>query len=192
MGDRYALLIGVSEYSYMAPLQFAPSDARNVARRLIDDWDFPKKNVVVISDLEDANRQPTKAIIGHFLENYKSLQMKAEDVFLFLFSGHGVAKGKKDYLVPKECDPRRVQDDGIQFGRLVEELQQTGSRNIFMFIDACRNEPAKDRSKGLEEADYMGVEIRPSQRSFHVSRRSDRSRLTIRRRVPLRTRCVRR
>lgn len=161
MASKWALLVGVSEYSFMNDLRFAPRDAEAVAQRLIDDWDYPKSNVVVMSDLaDDAALKPGRGMIGNQLERLREHDLRAEDELFFFFSGHGLAKGNKDYLVPFDCNPGRVDRDGIAIGSLVEDLESTGSRRIFMFIDACRNElsPPDAGAKGPDNTEFLGVE----------------------------------
>lgn len=190
MASKWALLVGVSEYSFMSDLRFAPRDAETVAQRLIDDWEYPQANVVVMSDLaEDAALKPGRGMIGNQLERLKERGLGADDELFFFFSGHGLAKGRKDYLVPADCNPGRVDQDGIAIASLVDDLQSTGSRRIFMFIDACRNElsPPDAGAKGPDNTEFMGVEAdslltgrdpviaaffscNPQKRSFEIAR----------------------
>lgn len=189
MASKWGLLVGVSEYSFMNDLRFAPTDAEAVARELIAEWDYPSANVVVMSDLAgDENLKPVRGKIGNQLELLKEAGLGAEDELFFFFSGHGLAKGNKDYLVPADCNPGRVDRDGIAIDTLVDDLQSTGSRRIFMFIDACRNElsPADAGAKGPDNTEFLGVEAevmladrepmiaaflscRPQKRSFEIA-----------------------
>ena len=159
MSEKWALLVGIGIYDFMPNLQYAPRDAEHVAEQLIDHWEFPDTNVRVLTDLAtNDNLRPTKGKIGNQLEELKAAGLQEDDLLFFFFSGHGLAKDRKDYLVPSDSNPTRMQDDGIRISRLVEELKESGSRNIVMFIDACRNELAKEGETVPDNTEFLGVE----------------------------------
>jgi uncharacterized caspase-like protein len=80
-----ALVIGVSKYRYLTPLESTQNDARELADFLLDSGEF--EQVILLTE-EDA----TKRAIEYFMEDYIPTFLQGHrrrSRFLFCFSGHG-------------------------------------------------------------------------------------------------------
>ena len=82
---RVALVVGVSRYRYLTPLESTQNDARKFADFLLQSGEFDQ---VILLTEENA----TKRAIEYFMEDYIPQLLQASrrrSRFLFYFSGHG-------------------------------------------------------------------------------------------------------
>lgn len=87
---------------------------------------------------EESPLKPRRDLIFKKLAELKALKIQPNDLLVFYFSGHGIILGSQDYLLPIEASLGAAKNLGIKVDDLVEALQDTGCKNIAMFIDACR------------------------------------------------------
>jgi formylglycine-generating enzyme required for sulfatase activity len=80
-----ALVIGVSKYQYLTPLESTQNDAREFADFLLDSGEF--EQVILLTEAD-----ATKRAIEYFMEDYIPTLLQGRrqrSRFLFYFSGHG-------------------------------------------------------------------------------------------------------
>jgi hypothetical protein len=85
-GRRFALLVGVNRYPYLPrekQLSWAVNDAEKIRRALVEEFDFPARNVSTLYN-EDA----TRAGILRALRDAATRSGRG-DVFVLFYSGHG-------------------------------------------------------------------------------------------------------
>jgi len=84
--ERYALLVGVSEYDEPSYSLGGPENDVSMMRKLlIQQWDFKNKNIIVLK-----NSQATRKEIKNSLKKMTETLNK-DDYFVFYFSGHGTS-----------------------------------------------------------------------------------------------------
>ncbi len=90
-GEKHALLIGIGSYPEpIVRLDGPPHDIDALRRRLVDDWDFERANVVTLIDGE-----ATKAAILHRLDRLAAITRPQDFVFVY-YSGHGTSAFDED------------------------------------------------------------------------------------------------
>jgi Caspase domain len=127
---RFALVIGNGEYAGANPLRNPPNDARamSVALREI--------GFDVIERTNLNSREMKKAIID--LGN----KLKANDVGLFYYAGHGVQSNGKNYLIPVDAEIEKEADvgiDGVEMDSVLAQIEGAKNRINIVILDACRN-----------------------------------------------------
>jgi uncharacterized caspase-like protein len=179
MGKNWAICIGINHYSNLPELSYAVKDAE-----AIKDWCGKEgfDNIYLFTDdseeICDADRpyasQPTYGTLMRFLRNrFQSPFMNNGDNLWFFFSGHGLRKGERDYLMPNDSDPHPdgIEQTAISLSYVTERLRRSGADNIVLFLDACRSQ---DNAKGLGigEERQQGVitfaSCSPAERSFEI------------------------
>lgn len=133
---KRAVVIGISDYLKVPTLKFGAKDAADIAAAL-QTVGFDEGRITVVHD--NANLKPQRYIIFDELGGLRS-QLDEDDVLLFYFSGHGMIEDDTDYLLPVDASSKALKNTGIAIQDTVEYLKASGSRNIVMFLDACRNE----------------------------------------------------
>jgi hypothetical protein len=136
-GDKYALLVGAKGYTKVPPLKWADKDACDVAQAL-ESCGFDRQNMTVLHDGDEAE-PPVRAQLFHHLGRLKG-RLKPEDLLVFYFSGHGMIQDDDDYLLPVDASEQSLTYTGAKVGDVVSELRRSGSKQVLLLLDACRNE----------------------------------------------------
>jgi hypothetical protein len=130
---RVALVIGNDAYANLPPLQKAVNDAEAVGDALAT------LGFQVIRGT-DLGRQ---AIIDKIAEF--TARIEAGDIAFFFYSGHGVAIGNVNYIIPIDApasdSETRVRGASISEGDVISEIQTKGARVTMLVLDACRDNP---------------------------------------------------
>jgi uncharacterized caspase-like protein len=159
MSKNWAIVIGVNQYEFLPPLQYAKRDAELMARFLRAEAGFER--VVLFSDdsLETDNQstRPSRSnLLRFFRELAEQPRMSDGDNFWFFFAGHGVRYKERDYLMPLDGDPNDVENTGIAINTFSERLRRCGADNVVMLLDACRNDGSRGgEGIGNQEADSL-------------------------------------
>jgi hypothetical protein len=109
--EKIALLVGVSDY-VERPLEGPQHDVVSLKKLLINQWDFPEKNIKTL-----VNAQATHSNILKELDVLKTTSKKGDHVLIY-FSGHGTSALDTDLglplpynsgaFVPYDFDPIKI------------------------------------------------------------------------------------
>ncbi|SDN71675.1 caspase family protein [Afipia sp. GAS231] len=136
---RVALVIGNSAYQTVEKLPNPAADAKLMSDTLLSLGFF----VVGGGAQLDLDKDGFDAALKKF-----GTELIGADVALFYFAGHGVEAHGQNYLVPVDV---RLADDGDVFARMVDmsrvldTIEKSGTRINLLLLDACRNNPFRDR-----------------------------------------------
>jgi hypothetical protein len=125
-GDRYALLIGVSEYSAKPPLARLASaslDAQDFAMALRDQAGFKRENIDVLTDAG-----ATSAQIHSALRNFTA-RAGPDDLLIVFLAGYGLhdpLDPSQIYLAGSDTQLGHVPDTALS----IDELKATLSSNV--------------------------------------------------------------
>jgi len=139
-GRRYALLVGVNDYSYFSPLTFCDNDIANLSKTLGHNG-FDSRDIVVLRDgLKDRHLLPNKSNIVTQLKLLLE-SVEKNDLVVVAFSGHGVHIQGKSYLCPYDAQLDRATDTMIALDDVYDLLQKSPAQQKVLIVDACRNDP---------------------------------------------------
>src|SRR3954449_52137 len=128
---RVALVVGNGAYRSAPALANPPNDARDVARSL-------RGLGFEVAEGIDLDKAGMEAALRRF-----AAALHGADVGLFYYSGHGLAVGDKNYLVPVDAQIDRASD--LDFATvpldLVTRVLDDEPRTALVFLDACRDNP---------------------------------------------------
>ncbi len=100
---RWAVLIGVDDYTELGKLRFADDDQRALAEQLVAAG-FPQDQVYLLCDKAQQNRyRPFRENIEKQLQLVLGMAEK-DDLLIVSFSGHGVQLEGKSYRLPTEAE----------------------------------------------------------------------------------------
>lgn len=134
-GQRKALVIGNDAYESLDKLNKAVGDARSISATL-------KGLGFSVTTLENAGVDGFDAALTAFYET-----LAEGDVALFYYSGHGVADGANNYLLPvdmpklTELERGKLKRNAVDATDIVAEIKGRGVRVAFVVLDACRDDP---------------------------------------------------
>jgi hypothetical protein len=132
---RVALVIGNSAYKNVTPLDNPSKDATLMATTL-SSVGFTLVGGAAQLDLD---REAMANIVQRF-----GRELEGADVALFYYAGHGVQVAGQNYLVPVGANPTRQTDvdwQMIEVGKVLNQMQASGTRLNLVILDACRNNP---------------------------------------------------
>jgi Caspase domain len=151
--NRFALLVGVEKYddSNISPLDGPARDVHEMKEVLVKKAGFDPENVTVLTTSKDPLLRPTSPNVIKALEEMRT-RIKKGDLFLFMFSGHGVEKDDKAVLLTQDAmnigNIKVLERTSISLEYLNAAIQDTMATKVVVFLDACRNNPWS--SKGQE------------------------------------------
>ncbi|WP_298906494.1 SUMF1/EgtB/PvdO family nonheme iron enzyme [uncultured Nostoc sp.] len=164
MAKNWAIAIGINQYDYLQPLNYAKRDAQLMQEFLSNEAGFER--IYFFSDdspnIAGKSTRPTRINLLRVLRQlFDNPFMGAGDNFWFFFSGHGIRYADRDYLMPCDGDPEDIENTAIAINFVSERLRRCGADNVVLILDACRNE-GKKTGEGIgrqtaEEARQQGV-----------------------------------
>lgn len=133
--NRHALVIGIDDYTHVAPLLKARNDAMAVA-----------------ATLEQVGFQTDLLLDADQLDMATSLAQLANrivpgDEVVFFFAGHGVEIDGRNYLLPADVPMANPGQEIVLLSRALEvttildTLRGQGARISLLILDACRDNP---------------------------------------------------
>ena len=140
-GKKVALVIGNSSYA-TGPLRNPGNDASDFAKALRDIGFSVALGM-------DANKKTMYQLIEQF-----GSDIRGADIALFYYSGHGVQTSGENYLIPVDADISLASDveiEGVQLQRVLGRMDAGGAGTNVVILDACRNNPFPQASKGMEK-----------------------------------------
>jgi formylglycine-generating enzyme required for sulfatase activity len=162
-GTKWALLIGVNEYLNVASLKYSVADIQALRRQLVATGFAADHVLALTDDGEHVRNRPLKKNIDRHLNgllgtlNTTGDQLLAPglvergDLVVIAFSGHGVHLDGTSYLCPTDTDL----DDAatlVSVERIYRQLELCGASVKLVIVDACRNDPRRDGSKGFDRS----------------------------------------
>lgn len=147
MSTRFAVLIGISDYSHVGGagnLRYASADAKRLAHILLTYGQVPAKQVYLLADHlgkeESAfnGREPTRANILEVCK-YAFERAAAGDFVLFYFAGHGVEIESRPYLLTSDTKMDIIRDTALDVQSLDTLLAPSKAQFNLKIFDACRS-----------------------------------------------------
>ncbi len=137
---RWALVIGVSGYGdEIGRLKYTAKEARDFASTLTGKLEFDPANVKLLADEGTESEAPTAAhIISQLDLLLNDPKLDKGNLFVFYFSGHGVATPKGDFLLPADVKKYRIEEMGVPVKAVIARIVKAGLKNVLFISDACR------------------------------------------------------
>ncbi len=164
----WAVLVGIDKYSDpgISILNGAGNDAKSLAKTLKTSLGFPEDQILVYTGGSgtggsDKAYLPTT---GRIVKGLKYVAKKAgkKDLFVFAFSGHGISKSNKSYLLTYNSEPGAFEQTAMNISQLNELIDKISCQKKLLIFDACRNDPEKgrgDKDNLLTKSFSKGIRI---------------------------------
>ena len=133
---RLALVVGNDNYQTIGKLQNARADADTMA-------DAFKQAGYAVTLRKDRNLRDFKDDVREFRSKIRG----GDEVVLF-YSGHGVALGAANYLLPvdvRDQSEAQIVDDALALNDVLAQLGEANPALTLAIIDACRDNPFPPR-----------------------------------------------
>jgi hypothetical protein len=143
--NSWALIVGINTYP-KSPLSYARDDAEAIQKILIEKFNFPKENTLLLAD----DKATRLAIMESFL-NFTHDHIDQNDRILVFFAGHGYThtgkRGEVGYLVPVDGSPDNLASL-IRWDELTRNGDLIPAKHMLFIMDACYGGLAITRSPG--------------------------------------------
>jgi hypothetical protein len=152
--ERWALLVGVEDYTdqNISPLRGPENDVNKVRETLVKYAAFSDDNIIVLSTASHDGTMPTRDGILVALSKIRK-SVPENGLLLFMFSGHGISRGGRAFLLPSNAtlteDADLLEDTSLSVDLLRQRIAATHVKQVIVFLDACRNDP--ERSKAASD-----------------------------------------
>ena len=142
MASNWAIVIGINQYRFLQPLNYAKRDAEAMHSFLMQEAKFDR--IFLFTDdspaISGKSTEPFRANLLRVLRQiFAAPFMKDGDNFWFFFSGHGIPHNGQDYLMLLDGDPEDIENTGISTNTITNYLRSCGADNAVMILDACRS-----------------------------------------------------
>src|SRR5690349_19873314 len=98
-GTKKAIIISVSDYDILQPLEFCKNDGNEM-------YDLLKSlNYEIAVDHKLVGRVKWIQMRSALVDFFRNPSVKPGDTLLFYYSGHGILDNGDHYLAPSETDP---------------------------------------------------------------------------------------
>jgi hypothetical protein len=143
--NRIALVIGVQNYTTVAPLRHSLNDAHDMAEAL------RTKGFQVDALYDPKTKREIKDAITRY---YKAMMNQRGAAGVIYYAGHGIQFQGDNYLIPATADlqnPGDVEDQCVKMNTLMAVLESaSNSLNIFL-LDACRKNMFTSFSRDVQQ-----------------------------------------
>lgn len=142
--EKYALVIGVQNYSHVPALRHSLNDATDVSNSL------KAKGFKVESLLDPRTKAEMKDAITRY---YNAMRDRTGAVGIIYYAGHGVQNEGENYIIPASADiklPGDLDDQCLKMNTLMSVLNSSTNLNILL-LDACRTNSLPSFSRDVAE-----------------------------------------
>jgi hypothetical protein len=145
MASHWPVIVGINQYELLQPLMYAQFDALELRDFLINEVGLPAEGSVLLTDVSammyEGAAAPTRQVLFQRLAQSCD-RAGPEDTVWFFFSGYGVRWQGKDYLLPIDADPNRIEQTGLLVETLLNRLRQGNQRQSIVMLDMNRPQSA--------------------------------------------------
>ena len=143
--QRYGVIIGVSDYSKVAPnqdLRYTINDAERLYTVLKDKAGFAEGNLRLLCDrpgprFQKVAIEPSRSNVISVVEDIAQAA-KADDLLLVYFTGHGAELSGHPYLFTNDTRLNVIDKTAVDVSALNNQLQNSKARCVLRVFDACR------------------------------------------------------
>lgn len=161
MGRHFAIAIGINQYQFFQPLNYAQQDAEAFCDFWIDQANIPPQQSILLSDtslpLAGRSTYPTREVLQDWIDKISGqgqidqINIEPADQLWLLFSGYGVSHEGHDYLMPVDGDPNDVERTAISMRSLFTTLKNAPTDNLLVLLDI-------NRAASLQSGSLLGAE----------------------------------
>ena len=154
VGERYALLIGISTYATASlNLSFAAADAESLQEVLLDPevGAYEAENVRLLVN-EQATRRNIVSALGTWLPN----RVQPDDSVLVFYSGHGALGATDDaYWVTYDADVEDLASSSLSNKEISTLIAALPAKRKLTLIDSCFSEATASKFRALVPTDVF-------------------------------------
>lgn len=148
------------EYKEFGDISFCHADAYFMHETLTEFCDYDRNNLqleMIYTDNPDMSASNIYQILKDIVEKAES-----DDTVLFYFTGHGMKKGEKGYLILPDTVHANLEETALDL-HIINEILKAGKGSSFIILDAC----------------HSGINARSEMESLYLEEIKDHSCITL-------------
>ena len=140
-GKIWAVVVGISQYKTVRPLQYADKDALAFYDYLVNQVGVPKENATLLT-----NSQATLVTLKRTLGTELKRKAGEKDTVIIYYAGHGAPEaeasasdddGLEKYIVPYDADPNDLYTTGLPMREVETIFQRLSPERVIFITDSC-------------------------------------------------------
>lgn len=139
MSNQWLITIGINQYQYFQPLNYAQADAQGLWNLVVSKGSFLPDRCLLLTDtspfIEGQSTYPSGDNLKQWLDHLCRQAIKQDDLVWFFFSGYGVKWEGQDYLIPIDGNPGDVSATGISIKEIYEKLKSSKAGTVLVLLD---------------------------------------------------------
>lgn len=150
-GKTWAALVGINTYTdpYIANLSVCVDDVSAVHGLLSPDYAVAR----LLTDSSPAGNPTRSQILGAL--SSMSQNAGEDDLLVFYFSGHGMAKDGESYLLPSDASLSALKHTAIAMRDVHELMEQSQARAKVLILDACHSGASLGKAASTMTSAFM-------------------------------------
>lgn len=145
VSQRLALVIGNSKYANLGGLENTTNDARSIEKSLKE---MGYKTKILIDADEMSMRKGIKTFAS---------ESSNASIALVFYAGHGAQINGENFLLPTDMEvPKRESDIQLSALKVDDIVNSLKSKTKVIFLDACRDNPALNKSLARGRGSFRG------------------------------------
>ena len=120
--NRYALLVGINDYTTNTPLNYSLNDVRRLEKTLTTYCNFEQLRVRPLTSDDEEHNDITFDLIKKEIDELASDFIPEQDVFLFYYSGHG-SNDDVNYILDLDCQE-------VQLTQIFDEITKLSPKYL--------------------------------------------------------------
>ncbi|MBE9032692.1 GUN4 domain-containing protein [filamentous cyanobacterium LEGE 11480] len=153
MANNWAIVVGVNHYEHHPErkLRYAVQDAERLGDFLCQSAQFESAHVIRCLGEEtrrgEQNYPSCSNLIRILNRDLKPSNIGQVQRLWFFFSGHGISRNGRDFLVPSDCLAEDLERFSLPVDEVIAAMRLHQTAEIVLILDACRE---KIGSKGKD------------------------------------------
>ncbi len=143
----WAMIVGISHYPNLQPLQYGERDARVLHEWLTQQAGISIDRALLLTDCSAPFYQhstyPDRSTLSYWVQTLRSHGIQNGDTVWFFFSGYGDCWNGEDYLLPIDADPASPPHAWIKTKSLLRALKSLPTDRIVVFLDINRSQSVR-------------------------------------------------
>jgi uncharacterized caspase-like protein len=126
--NESAIVIGIDNYEYAPSLEYSSHDAVAISNAL--ERFIPRGRIFLFT-----NDLATRMNLLNVFRRMSSNPYDSQDNLWFFFSGHGVQRNGRDYLLPSDGRPDSVENTCIPIQNIISLFAIEEARHLILMLD---------------------------------------------------------
>jgi hypothetical protein len=155
---HWAILIGLDNYQFFQPLNYAQQDVQALYQFLVSEAGFPSSQCILLTErsplVAGRSTYPSRENLCHWIEFLAQNYFQPDDQVWIFLNGYGICHRGHDYFVPMDGNPDDIEATCIAIAPLLNRLKSALPKGQpLLLLDISRSQGSISRETvGIQTA----------------------------------------